>query len=620
MSNTPVLGLPQVSANQNSKETTVNDAILGLENATQASVSWNLAGGPITLTKPQFAQAFFHRLTGAATPTDFIVPNNTPRFFSVRNESVAAVNVIMQGGGAGSGLSVPPGETQLLFADVGTVKVYYITVNPATGGGAAVTAFTQLTDVPHAYTGMGGKYLAVKSDATQIEFVDPPAGGGAAFTDLTDTFSGYGTLGGKILRVKADETGLEAVDMPALIATIRDLDDVPDSFAGMAGRALIVKADESGIDFIDPAVVTGGVSKFSQLTDVPPDYAGSAGKLAAVNAGATGLEFIDPPTSLPAGGTAGQVLTKTSTADGDADWSDPPAGGADKNFGAHAYWRVFIVDTQGATSEPMRLQEIEMATVPNGPDQCSGGTAIASSFLSGSPPDLAFDNTDGNAWQANGTRTNEWIGYQFATPQTIREVRIKGSLTVAATTTPKNLHIDYSDDGITWTTALTPPAQTAWANAEWRKFAFASDLFTGLADVPQTYGGQARKGVRVKPDETGLEFIAQPASFGTFVAGLPTSSERLIRYIMTEAITFPVALAGSAASAVTAATAATSFLIRKNGVSFGTLDFAAGATAGTFTAATQTAFAPGDILEVIAPGTPDATLADFSLTLTGTRS
>lgn len=61
---------------------------------------------------------------------------------------------------------------------------------------------------------------------------------------------------------------------------------------------------------------------FTSLTDTPANYVGQAGKLAAVNSTETGLEFIDAPTSLPAGGVAGQVLTKNSSAEGDAGWED----------------------------------------------------------------------------------------------------------------------------------------------------------------------------------------------------------------------------------------------------------------------------------------------------------
>ena len=65
---------------------------------------------------------------------------------------------------------------------------------------------------------------------------------------------------------------------------------------------------------------------FIGQTDTPATYADQAGKMAAVNATEDALEFIDAPTSLPAGGTAGQVLTKNSVTDGDASWAEASGG------------------------------------------------------------------------------------------------------------------------------------------------------------------------------------------------------------------------------------------------------------------------------------------------------
>ena len=90
------------------------------------------------------------------------------------------------------------------------------------------------------------------------------------------------------------------------------------------------------------------------------------------------------------------------------------------------------------------------------------------------------------------------------------------------------------------------------------------------------------------------------------------------RYIFATPVTFPAGLAGSYGTAGTAATAAASFTIAKNGTGVGTMAFAAGATSATFTMATATNFAGGDVLTIVAPGTPDATLANLAWTLTGT--
>jgi len=81
--------------------------------------------------------------------------------------------------------------------------------------------------------------------------------------------------------------------------------------------------------------------------------------------------------------------------------------------------------------------------------------------------------------------------------------------------------------------------------------------------------------------------------------------------------TFPAGLTGSYGTAGTAATAAASFAVAKNGTGVGTMAFAAGATIATFTMGTATTFASGDVLTIIAPASPDATLANLAWTLTG---
>jgi len=66
-----------------------------------------------------------------------------------------------------------------------------------------------------------------------------------------------------------------------------------------------------------------------------------------------------------------------------------------------------------------------------------------------------------------------------------------------------------------------------------------------------------------------------------------------------------------------AATASATFTLTKNGVSFGTATFAAAGTVPTFTVASDTDFAVGDILRIMPPGTQDATLSGVCITLNG---
>ncbi len=52
----------------------------------------------------------------------------------------------------------------------------------------------------------------------------------------------------------------------------------------------------------------------------------------------------------------------------------------------------------------------------------------------------------------------------------------------------------------------------------------------------------------------------------------------------------------------------------------GSIAWSASGTSGTFTFSTATSFAAGDIIQLVAPGTADATLANIGITLSGYRS
>lgn len=116
-----------------------------------------------------------------------------------------------------------------------------------------------------------------------------------------------------------------------------------------------------------------------------------------------------------------------------------------------------------------------------------------------------------------------------------------------------------------------------------------------------------------------IELPAQPYDVGGGCTGAPSASLVLMRYPVPRAITFPASLTNSRGVAATAATAQTDFDILRNGVSFGTMRFAASGTTASFIAASQTAFVAGDVLTVVAPATPDATLAHVGFSLAATR-
>jgi hypothetical protein len=118
---------------------------------------------------------------------------------------------------------------------------------------------------------------------------------------------------------------------------------------------------------------------------------------------------------------------------------------------------------------------------------------------------------------------------------------------------------------------------------------------------------------------TVLAGAGQAYDVGSFIETAPTASQVVLRHVFARSVVFAAGLAPSQGKAEVAATAQTDFDIQKAGSSVGTMRFAASGTSASFIMASQQTFAAGDILKVVAPATPDATLANITFTLTGTR-
>ncbi len=214
---------------------------------------------------------------------------------------------------------------------------------PASGGGA--TTFLGLTDTPDAYTGLGGRIVAVNTGATALEFLAtlPWASvskTGSSLADLvtrTATDLTSGTL--PDARFPATLPAASGTNLTSLngtqvtsgtVAAARLPVMVGDSGAGgtaglvpapAAGDAAAGKYLRAGGTWVAPA--GGGASTFLGLTDTPDAYTGQGGKVLAVKADVTGIEFITggggggvtyvtAPTSGTASGTAGALAFDTN--------------------------------------------------------------------------------------------------------------------------------------------------------------------------------------------------------------------------------------------------------------------------------------------------------------------
>ena len=131
--------------------------------------------------------------------------------------------------------------------------------------------------------------------------------------------------------------------------------------------------------------------------------------------------------------------------------------------------------------------------------------------------------------------------------------------------------------------------------------------------------------MRVNAAANALEFYDEPVVIGVAWNGVPTANQVLGLFVAPYAIDFAAAMAGSSGIALIAATAQTDITVNKIAASghavtaVGTVRFAAAGGAPTFIAASAFSLAIGDALQFKAPGTADATLADFSFSIAGVR-
>lgn len=105
---------------------------------------------------------------------------------------------------------------------------------------------------------------------------------------------------------------------------------------------------------------------------------------------------------------------------------------------------------------------------------------------------------------------------------------------------------------------------------------------------------------------------------GNWDTDRPASDEEIISWIFTTDVTFPAAFLGSRAKARVASTGAAVYSIQKNDVEIGTITFTSSVN-GVFALASETSFAAGDRLSVVAPDPRNATLSGVVVTLVGTR-
>lgn len=123
----------------------------------------------------------------------------------------------------------------------------------------------------------------------------------------------------------------------------------------------------------------------------------------------------------------------------------------------------------------------------------------------------------------------------------------------------------------------------------------------------------------------GYEYVVAQAyavdgfEFDYFWPDPPGSSERVFRRVTALPFTLPAGLGSSRAASAVLSSARAVFSLRRNGTEFGTITYTSDTPYGVLTSGYDVAFDTLDILEVVAPASPDATLAGVFATFVGIR-
>lgn len=111
-----------------------------------------------------------------------------------------------------------------------------------------------------------------------------------------------------------------------------------------------------------------------------------------------------------------------------------------------------------------------------------------------------------------------------------------------------------------------------------------------------------------------------PHDLSVYAPGQPSASATVLFYVATRPFSWPANMTGSYGKSLVAADAQTDFDVTLNGVSVGTIRFAAAAVVATFVGFSAEDIVAGDIIKILAPASPDADLSGVTFALYGTRT
>lgn len=120
---------------------------------------------------------------------------------------------------------------------------------------------------------------------------------------------------------------------------------------------------------------------------------------------------------------------------------------------AHAWWSINVLSANNNGSGYINHYEIEFRATIGGADQCAGGTAFGTGVATfGTVPAQAFDNNNDATVYFVANNIPHRVGYQFASPVNVEQIAYYVQDRIF---TPDNFTLQFSDDGVSWTTYKT---------------------------------------------------------------------------------------------------------------------------------------------------------------------
>ena len=273
---------------------------------------------------------------------------------------------------------------------------------------------------------------------------------------------------------------------------------------------------------------------------VPAYAAGDAGETLQVASSGTALEFAPGPIGLPAGGSDGEVLTRTLTGYGWATASGITASG--NTFPASP-----------STGDRFDLLTEQTASAPAALTPGAGRDSYG--WYDGTPPTGQItpipSGIDGVLWYENDSAVSATLRARVAVWRSAANGKTPQSLSIAGTSYPlsaaggtfphvwrtaevqanplpagteRAAQVIYTDGTLEWPDEVFPPHEYAWDGIRWRKSSVLSA--EDIRDELSTLTGAARLSaahIRDLPAATHVELLQDAAATGLTITSTDTS-------------------------------------------------------------------------------------------------